>query len=336
MSFKNKMSYFWLLSSLLVIAAIACNFPGMSATPDPLPTYAAQTVQARLTNIPLDTLPAPPKPQQTEPGALATDTPSEPTATNSPLPPTETTTPCDRAAFVTDVSVPDGTVFSPGESFTKTWRLKNTGTCTWDSDYDLVFKDGDSMSGPASKELTAGSVAPGQNVDISVDLEAPDSEGTYKGFWWLRNDDGVLFGIGATGNSAFFVEIKVGEPTATPYPILRTGKVDLDSSYKYDFDGGVLSPPSSDADLWFHSINAFDRNLEPQNGAQMALKASSPSLDDCMSASLSSSSISVFDLSVGNWICIKTNQGNYGRMEVESLSGAPINSVRLDYRIWDT
>ena len=72
-----------------------------------------------------------------------TKTPIPPTAT--PVPPTNTPVPtaityCDWAAFITDVTVPDGTQFAPGEVFTKTWRLKNIGTCTWTPDYDIAFE----------------------------------------------------------------------------------------------------------------------------------------------------------------------------------------------------
>src|SRR5512135_3467629 len=49
---------------------------------------------------------------------------------------------CDRAQFIADVTVPDGTRFSPGAAFTKTWRLKNVGTCTWSTSYTLVFSSG--------------------------------------------------------------------------------------------------------------------------------------------------------------------------------------------------
>ena len=148
------------------------------------------------------------------PTPTATGTPPTPTATatvtNTPGTPTATqpVSACDRAEFVTDVSVPDGTVFPPGADFTKTWRLKNVGTCTWNTSYKLVFHTGEQMGGPAALNLPS-TVAPGQSVDLSVDLKAPNTAGTYRGYWMFKNDKDVLFGIGAKGDKPFWVEIKV-------------------------------------------------------------------------------------------------------------------------------
>jgi hypothetical protein len=178
-----------------------------------------------------------------EPGSVETTEPPPPVIATTEAPPTEepptptktltptvtnTTIPCDRAAFVTDVTVPDGEEFEPNENFTKTWRLKNDGSCTWTSSYALIFDSGDSMGGPASKQLTSGTVAPGATMDVSVDLTAPSSPGTYKGYWKLRNGSGVNFGIGAGGTNPFWVEIKVVPNTTTktvPLVVGESGQV---------------------------------------------------------------------------------------------------------------
>ncbi|MBN1267879.1 MAG: hypothetical protein JXA25_20475 [Anaerolineales bacterium] len=136
------------------------------------------------------------------------------TITSQPL-----TTPCNLIGFVSDVTIPDGTEFSAGESFTKTWRLRNDGTCTWDSTYTIIFTSGDQLSGVASKKLTTGTVAPGATIDVSVDLKAPGTAGTYTGYWLLKAGDGSNFGVDRAG-SAFYVQIVVpGDgPTATAGP----------------------------------------------------------------------------------------------------------------------
>ncbi|MDR3573526.1 MAG: NBR1-Ig-like domain-containing protein [Anaerolineaceae bacterium] len=123
--------------------------------------------------------------------------------------------PCDRFDFVSDITVGDYTNFNPGATFTKTWRLRNSGTCTWDSSYKLVYDSGYSLSGPASVALP-GTVAPGQLVDVSVTLQAPYNIGTYRGFWKLQDPSGVRFGYGSGSASPVWVLITVG---ATPYYI---------------------------------------------------------------------------------------------------------------------
>ena len=123
---------------------------------------------------------------------------------------------CDWAQFVTDVTVPDNTVFQPGTTFTKTWRLKNIGSCTWTTSYALVFDSGTQLGGPASVNLP-NSVAPGQTVDVTVNLTAPNPAGNYIGFWKFKNASGVLFGIGTSANRSWWVEINVSQPYGVIY-----------------------------------------------------------------------------------------------------------------------
>lgn len=196
-----------LLAMLLVFSG--CNLPTIAPVPTAtefdlaaIQTAAAQTREAQDGGG-----------IATVPPLLATDTPSPPTETpaptNTPFPTATPTVaiPCDRVSFIKDVTIPDGKDFPPGDTFTKTWRLRNNGSCTWTSDYDLVFANGDSMGGPASVSLT-GTVAPNQTVDVSVDLTAPNSPGTYRGNWKLRNASGQVFGLGDSA-SPFYVEIEV-------------------------------------------------------------------------------------------------------------------------------
>lgn len=142
--------------------------------------------------------------------------------TSTPIPPTNTALPtatpvsyCDWMTFIKDVTAPDGSVFAPGETFTKTWRITNRGTCTWTPDYMLVFTGGDQMGSTNAVRLP-GYVSPGQSVDVSVTLTAPSTIGRYTGYWMLRNPSGALFGYGDKANQAFYVEIKVKDATL-PY-----------------------------------------------------------------------------------------------------------------------
>ncbi len=116
----------------------------------------------------------------------------------------------DLIAFVRDMTVPDGTKAPPNKDFTKTWRLKNAGTCTWDTSYDVVFVNGDQMSGPDETPLL-GKVAPGKNMDVSVRLTSPGKKGTYKGNWALRNGNGEVFGMNKQGKDPFWLQIRVTE-----------------------------------------------------------------------------------------------------------------------------
>jgi hypothetical protein len=146
-------------------------------------------------------------PTQTPVPATSIPATNTPVPTSTALPTATAVSYCDWVSFIKDVSIPDGTKLVAGETFTKTWRLKNRGTCTWTPDYMLVFTSGDPMGGTSAVRLP-GNVAPGQTVDISVTLTAPVNRGHYVSYWMLRNPAGLLFGYGESANKAFYVDIK--------------------------------------------------------------------------------------------------------------------------------
>ena len=123
---------------------------------------------------------------------------------------------CDQAQFVSDITVPDGAAFTPGASFAKTWRFMNAGTCTWTMSYTLVYAGGDAMGSTASVNLPVN-VAPGQMLDVSVNLTAPAAPGHYKSLWKFANASGGQFGIGDSASDAFWVDINVVDTNAVIY-----------------------------------------------------------------------------------------------------------------------
>jgi len=199
---------------ILALAIMAClpvtflTLPLLEARPAEPDTFA--TVQAMVTQTVIALT-------QTAPTA----TPIPPTvtpipATNTPAPTATPLSYCDWVMFVSDVSVPDGSSFVPGQPFTKIWRLKNRGTCAWTTDYMLVYTSGSAMGDTLAVKLP-GYVAPGQTVDVAVTLTAPTPPGHYTGYWMLRNPSGVLFGTGENANQPFYVDIysKEGLPHGT-------------------------------------------------------------------------------------------------------------------------
>ena len=132
--------------------------------------------------------------------------PSTPEPTIEPWP-AQTCT--DEAIFIKDVTISDGTRIEAGEIFDKTWRMRNSGSCTWSDGYSLIFISGYSLGGLTNVPLK-GEVQPGSVVDLTVNLQSPANNGSYKGFWMLRNSNGELFGVGDNANSPFWVLIKVG------------------------------------------------------------------------------------------------------------------------------
>ena len=172
------------------------------AQPTPEQPGATQLpATALLTSTPWPTVTPPP------PAATATTvwpTPVPPTA----VPPTAVPLPCDQAEFVKDLSVPDGSVLQPGAAFTKSWRLRNAGSCTWGGGYALVFVSGDYLYTLKSLPLPAV-VRPGETVDLAVNLIAPLRAGNYRSNWMLSNAYGQAFGLGANASKPFWADIRV-------------------------------------------------------------------------------------------------------------------------------
>jgi len=130
-----------------------------------------------------------------------------PTAT---LPSYSVVTGCYGSAYISDVTIEDGKEIAPGESFVKTWKLQNIGSCAWDDEYLLAFYSGDDMDGEDA--VIDEYVASGSTVEVSITLTAPETDGTYTGYWILADSSGTAFG------TTFYVQIVVSSDLATSTP----------------------------------------------------------------------------------------------------------------------
>lgn len=203
------------ISLTLLMLLTACNGKSEDEA-SAIITQAMQTAEAQLTQNALAQPTATLTLVPTE-TVLPTDTPTvtpAPTSTVYIYSAQAAVSACDVAGFVSDVTIADGTEMDPGEEFTKTWELRNDGTCTWTSAYQLTFYSGSAMDADTPVEFTSDSVTSGETVEISVDLVAPEDEGTYTGYFILQNASGANFGIGTAG-SPFYVQIVVGEADDT-------------------------------------------------------------------------------------------------------------------------
>lgn len=358
----RKPSFYLKIFALALLGfTTSCNMPGREGdrTPTPDITQAYQTVEARLTESAFQTTSTPRSPTPSDtPSLAATSSPTIPLAvTTRPTTAVPATSAklCDQAeaGVPIDVTIPDDTSMAPGQVYTKVWRLRNAGTCTWSKNYSFAVFSGEPMSAPNSVPLPK-QVEPGQTVDISVDLVAPTSQGTYQGNWKFKNAQGAWFGIGPGGNSPFWVRIVVvqGTITVTPPtpvatspgttyppptiqfdpPVLIAGVNTMVANDRLDLDLNQLNSGNEDVTL---TPNAQGRLLLSTlgNAGMAGFGTSAPSFGQCQSASPVPASVTMRNIPQGFYICYRTGQGLFGWLRVSSYNDTS-GTLNLQVNTW--
>ena len=196
------------------------------------------------------------------PAAFVTRTPTVSPAATLPRPAN-----CkDAAVLLQDVTFPDGTHVERGQTFTKTWRVRNTGTCPWDEKYSLVFLSGDQMGAPNSTPMPV--TAPKADADISVDLTAPSADGSYTGYFQLRDPSGQVISIGL--EKSIWVKVVVGNAAPTNPPAVNptAGPTNAPTSA-----GGGVTPVGSVSSCGSSTNGGYVNQLLTQiNDARRAAK----------------------------------------------------------------
>ena len=183
----------------------------------------------------------------------------------------------DRGRFVSDLDVPDGKTIAPGQAFTKTWQIRNIGTCTWTTAYSMFFEREEKMGGTDPVAFPK-SVAPGEVLEISVPLVAPNTAGTYTGYWKFKNSNGVPFGLvpfgfGKDNQKAFWVKIKVpGTGVVNPMPDLkvafvyvemqgRQGGACVNAYTPYEIRVNIKNEGNADASSFSVEVNGVSKTI---------------------------------------------------------------------------
>jgi len=339
----KRLAAAWCCSLVVILGLSGCVSGGTTVFPE-----ETQSQQATQDLSPTATI----RVQLTIPAASLTPTAALPSETPQPLTPTQVVTPsptsvCDLAAAGNpiDVTIPDDSVMTPGQQFTKIWRLENVGDCSWSNDYSARFFYGNQMEAPDLVFLNQN-VPPGGIVEIAVDMVAPMQPGTYQGNWKLRNAAGALFGIGPRGDSPFWVRIQVSPgqtatpstattqilpatPTATPTPsptptstpdVFVNGAVVLKLNEGVDLDSGKVNELTSD-DVVFRVDAGGFHLLFPINGAKLGIIGiSEPNPDACRAANVSSAALTLESLPNALYLCFVSNQDRLGWLRYDSLS----------------
>lgn len=254
--------------------------------------------------------------------------------------------PCDQAAagHPIDVTVPDGSVMAPGGSFSKTWRLENAGSCTWTRQYAVTFFSGNNLSAFQMNTLSQ-EVDPGQVIDVTVDMVAPQKEGIYQSNWMISNADGILFGIGPNGDAPFWARIEVVmsvtetpvfTPTVTNTPVVYvTGEAALENGTQLDLDSATLNPDdAARADFDYQYGGNPLHILTTMNGTRwMIFGETRPSFADCNEAGKTSNAISFNTVPVGTYLCYRTSGALPGRLLMEGFADGQLSISFLTWAV---
>ncbi len=218
--------------------------PTNTLSVDEIQALAIETFSAALTQTALAA------PSETPFPTLTASATFEPfvTSTGGALPLASATTSggvnsCYRMTFANDVSIPDDTAVTPGQNFTKTWKVLNSGTCAWDAGFKFVFVGGEQMSGVTFTLPSA--VPPNATLDISVAMIAPTKTGKLRGNWRMQTAGGQFFG------DEVYVQIVVGGSAVTGTATTGSGSTatvtataTITPTVTVTADG-TTSPPSS-------------------------------------------------------------------------------------------
>ena len=173
-------------------------------------TAAVQTVEARFTQMAEST----PIPETSENQEASTPTLTA-TPTETPIPEVAPEG-CLVATYIGE-TVPDGTILATGQYFTKSWAIRNDGSCTWHKGYKLIYWGGDILGGSAEYEFFED-IAPGDTMNFPIQLLAPDTPGNYGGEWKIKSPSGWIFGVGSY-DVPISVNIVAGNPDDIEYGI---------------------------------------------------------------------------------------------------------------------
>jgi hypothetical protein len=351
-----------LLYLCLISGLAACNLPVVANPADSGEdiTLQYETVSALLTATAIwemeatalpPVLPATPDPTGTYVADLLVSTPDAPLIVTTRIAGEANEKAeygsCDQAQAgrPMDITVPDETHFFPGEYFSKTWRLVNVGSCRWTRDYSVVWFSGDDLGVTRAQSFNV-IVEPSQVVDVTVDMLAPKTPGTYQSNWKLRSEDGHLFGIGPNSDSPFWVRIvvvPVNTPTLTPTipiptstvapSILTRGTVELflEEFLELDLENESEEVPG---DLAFLRSEAGELRLVPVNGAGLVLFGSTaPRFEECLAAGFQEEGIALEQDLLNNYFCYRTSEGLPGRLLIAQFD-PEIEQLNLEFTTW--
>ena len=261
---RNRKGNFLSILMLFALLLTACG--GADVESDTIATAVAMTVSAQETQkAEATSTPVPTEVAPTSAPEATTTGPSAPTFAPPTAPgPVGSGDNCASASYVSE-TVPDGTIMQPGETFWKTWTIRNEGTCTWDSSYKFIYDSGELMGGLLEYQLT-DIVPPGEKANISIFLKAPSANGNYKGNWMILSPWGGTFGVGEY-DTPLWVQINVNDAsspnygvTNVSYNIIRNPEAGCATNVFYTIQATITT--NGPAEVYYRWLQSDGNNMK--------------------------------------------------------------------------
>ena len=228
-------------ATIAAITEAALNNPSETSSADG--THSSETPSPEVLTAQAETLTAAVLPDTETPSPTRTKRPTKTPPAETPTPdftptimempegyiPPPTETPCLEARFIAHVTISPGTLIQGGETFYKTWRIQNVGSCAWGADFAIVYDGGLQMKGRSPLPLGV-TISSGQYVNITQYFQAPPQSGKFISLWALKHPSGRVFGVGQNFDEPLSLEIIVSGDNFVTTPILP-GPISTDPGF---------------------------------------------------------------------------------------------------------
>ncbi len=112
-----------------------------------------------------------------------------------------------------------------------------------------------------------------------------------------------------------------------------TGSLHIPQTWAADLDRGVVGQGGED--IWFQAETASLLYLKPRNGAKIGVgDRSNRGFEGCRNARMSNARVSLRDIPVGSYVCMRSSEGRISQFRVNAVTGGSPKTLSIGYITW--
>lgn len=110
--------------------------------------------------------------------------------------------------------------------------------------------------------------------------------------------------------------------------------LNIPQTYTADLDRGSVGAGAG-ADIWFQAETAELLYITPRNGARLGVgNRANRGYAGCSAARFSTDRVSLRDIPVGSYVCVRTNEGRISQFRVNAISGGSPRTLSIGFTTW--